>query len=880
MTTPEISPNDTTAQVRIEAHADDNARVYAAGRDQYILHEQAPAPITALRTVPRDVAAFTGRHAEVDQLLAAAQPAEVVAIYTVDGMAGVGKTALVVHAARQLIDRFPDGQLFLRLHAHTPGQRPADPAEALAALLISIGIDPRHIPEGLDARAGLWRDRLTDKRMLLVLDDAADHAQVEPLLPGAEGCLVLVTSRRRIAALDGATPLPLDTLPAEDAALLFTRLAHRTPASAEGSAVADIVRLCGYLPLAIALLAGRFAHHPHWNLAEYAQEFTETQDRLGELVVGDRAVAAAFEVSYRALPPQRKRLFRYLGLHPGPETDVYATAALANIPLAQAHQELEALYDDHLIDSPTTGRYHLHDLLRTYAHTLADQDPADDHDAARGRLLNYYQHTTETADRHLAEAPLPATPSVDAAPAAAPTLATYEQALAWMRIENANLIACTHHVANTAQHLRAIRLTAALASFLYLQGPWDGAITLHQAAVTIARHIGDRLAEAGALLVLSRLRYRTEDYQAAAELAQQALDLYRTLGNHLGQASALRDLGQARGTAGDYQAGAGFAQQALDLYRTLGNRLGEAGALRVLGQVRNMTGDYRAAADFAQQALDLYRTLGNRLGEANVLWDLGWVRNMTGDYWAAVDLEKRALDLYRSLGNRLGEANAQQVLGWVRCATGDYPAAADLLQQATSLYRTLGNQHGEAHALHELSRVRIRTGDLSVAADFAQQALNLYRTLGNHHGEANALQELGRVRTKTGDYPVASDLLQQSLVLFREVGDVQGEAEALNSTGTLLAESTGPEEALSVYGEALHLARQVQSPLDEARALEGAARCHARTGAHHAALADLRQAVSIYDRIGAAEASTATDYLAQLQTDYPEEAAAQESRDQ
>ncbi|MFF7187921.1 NB-ARC domain-containing protein, partial [Streptomyces sp. NPDC008222] len=496
MTTPASRGEDATAQVRIEMHADGNAQGYVAGRDQYVIQEApaAPAPVTALRTLPRDVAAFTGRQAEVDQILAATQPSRVVAIHTIDGMPGVGKTALAVHAAHQLTSRYPDGQMFLRLNAHTAGHNPADPADALAALLLSLGIDPPSIPDGLDARAGLWRDRLTGRRMLLVLDDAASHAQVEPLLPGSEGCLVLVTSRHRLTALDGATPLPLDTLSSADAALLFTRLAHRTPTTtASSEALARIVELCGFLPLAIALLAGRFAHHPHWNLTDYADEFAAAQDQLGELATGDRAVKAAFDMSYRALPPERQRLFRYLGLHPGPDTDAYATAALADIPLSKARCELEALYEDHLIHSPAVGRYRLHDLLRAYARTLTTgHDPADVREAAARRLLDYYQHAVETADRHLTDSSRPTAPVPSTAPAA-PSVATHQQALTWTRTEHPNLTACIHQAHATAQHSHAIRLTAALAAYLRQQGPWHEAMSLHETAATTAHRTGDRL---------------------------------------------------------------------------------------------------------------------------------------------------------------------------------------------------------------------------------------------------------------------------------------------------------------------------------------------------------------------------------------------------
>ncbi|MGV9855681.1 ATP-binding protein [Streptomyces sp. NPDC003442] len=864
-----------------------------------------PAPAALHSTLPRDIAAFTGREGELHRLLRAAEAgrAPVISIHTVDGMAGVGKTALVTHAAHQLAKRYPDGHRFVDLHAHTAGQPPADPADVLATLLISIGISPQNLPDSLEERAALWRDRLAGSRMLLILDNAASPGQVEPLLPASQECLVLVTSRRRLIALDGAEPLPLDTLPPDQAAHLFTRLARRTPTDTEHSAVTEAVRLCGHLPLAITLLAGRLAHHPAWDLTTFTDEFATTQDRLGELEASDRAVAAAFDLSYQDLPPHLQHLFRHLGLHPGPDIDPYATAALTNVSLAQARRHLETLYTDHLIDEPTPRRYRLHDLLREYAHTLTTHDPTTTRTQATQRLLNYYTHTAQTADHHLNDTPRTHTHAT-AAPDAAPDLVTREQALAWMRTEHPNLIACAHHTTDNPQPTHLIALAHAMAAYLSQQGPWYQALTLHQGAAKAAHHANNHHGEADALRDLGQVQRLTGDYAGAGELAGQALDLYRTLGARLGEASALWDLGRVQEVTGDY-AGAGeligqaldlyrtlgncggeanalwdlgrvrqltgdlveageLIGQALDLYRTLGNRLGEAQALRELGRVRQLTSDYAGAGELIGQALDLYRTLGNRLGEANALRNLGRVQEVTGDYAGAGELIGQALDLYRTLGNRGGEANALRDLGRVRQLTGDLMEAGELIGQALDLYRTLGNRLGEANALWNLGRVRQLTGDLMEAGELIGQALDLYRTLGARLGEANALQDLGLLQIELRDFAMAADLLARSRALFAEVGDAQGEAEALNSTGSLLTRSGESQQALDTYQQALLLARQVRSPLDEAHALEGVARCQAHTDTQ-AAIISLRKAVTIYQRISAAETATATDYLTQLE---------------
>ncbi|MFD5384177.1 ATP-binding protein, partial [Streptomyces sp. NPDC127074] len=466
-----------------------------------------PAPAALHSTLPRDIAAFTGRDSELHRLLRAAEDghAPVISIHTVDGMAGVGKTALVTHAAHQLAARYPDGHRFVDLHAHTAGQPPADPSDVLATLLISIGISPQNLPDTLEERAAMWRDRLAGSKMLLILDNAAGPDQVEPLLPASQECLVLVTSRRRLIALDGAEPLPLDTLPPDQAARLFTRLARRTPTDTDHTAVAEAVRLCGHLPLAITLLAGRLAHHPAWDLTTFTDEFATAQDRLSELETSNRAVAAAFDLSYQDLPPHLQHLFRHLGLHPGPDIDPYATAALTNVPLAQARRHLESLYADHLIEEPTPRRYRLHDLLSEYAHTLTTHDRADTRAQATQRLLNYYTHTAQTADHHLSATPRSHTHPTPA-PDTSPELATREHALAWMRTEYPNLLACAHHTTNHTHPTSLIPLAHAMATYAEQQGPWDQALTLHHIAANTAHHTNNRLGEANALWDLGRVR--------------------------------------------------------------------------------------------------------------------------------------------------------------------------------------------------------------------------------------------------------------------------------------------------------------------------------------------------------------------------------------
>jgi DNA-binding SARP family transcriptional activator len=792
--------------------------------EQAVLRQEVPPLRTvpggvaaATRTLPRDLASFTGREQELGALVAAAAGAGgVVGIHAIGGMAGVGKTAFAVHAAHRLAERFPAGQIFLPLHGHSPGQQPVDPADALASLLLTAGVPAAQIPSGLQERMALWRDRLAEKQLLLILDDAASSDQVRPLLPGAGRSLVLVTSRRRLSALDDAATISLDTLPPGEAAALLVRLAGRAGLRPADPPVGEITRLCGYLPLAIGMVARQLHHHPAWTPAGRAAELAAAADRLELMATENVSVAAAFDLSYANLTSDQQRLFRRLGLHPGPDIDGYAAAALDGTGMAAARRGLEVLYDRYLLTEPAPGRYRMHDLIRAHARALAEWDePEGDRDQATARLLDYYQHTAARADTLIARQARPGpAPADGAVPAAVPPLADREQALAWARAERASLLACLDQATATGQHAQIITLTADLAGLLRSDGPWAEAITRHTTAVQAAQHLGDRLGLAGALTDLGAVRLLTDEYPAAARALEQALGIYRDLGDRVGQANALLSLGGVRRMTGDYPAAARALKQALGICRAVGDRVGQANALNNLGDVRRMTGDYPAAAPAQEQALGIYRDLGDRAGQANALLSLGDVRRATGQYPAAARALEQALGIYRDLGDRVGQANALLSLGDVRRATGQYPAAAQALEQALAICRALGSRLGQANALYYLGDIWLATGQYPAAAQALAQALGIYRDLGDRGAEATALNEIGML------HRVGSDLTQ----------------------------------AEGCHQQALELARAIGSSWDEAHALAGLGRCALAAGHADKATDRLRQALEIFQRTGAAEA--------------------------
>jgi tetratricopeptide (TPR) repeat protein/transcriptional regulator with XRE-family HTH domain len=739
-------------------------------------HAEAQRVFTAAatRALPRDIAAFTGRQAELAQLMGALATAPtgsgVVGIHAIDGMAGIGKTTFAVHVAHRLTGAFPDGQFFLPLHAHTPGQRPVDPADALASLLLTAGLAGPQVPPGLEARAARWRDQVAGKKILLLLDDAASHDQVRPLLPGTAGSLVLVTSRRRLAALEDATVISLDTLPPVEAAALLARLAARPGLRATDPAVEAITRLCGYLPLAIGMIASQLRHHPAWSTFELAAELAVAKDRLALMRAEDVSVAIAFDLSYQDLPDDQQRLFRRLGLHPGPDIDAYAAAALDGTTLGAARRGLEGLYDQHLLTEPVPGRYRLHDLLREHARALAAQDDPAESDEAAGRLLDYYLHTALAAGRHFAGQPAARRPPPGRSPAQAPGVSTPGQAVAWLDAERANLHAVADYAADRGRSLHAVAIPAAMSGFLTARGYHDQSAALHQGALAAARQAGDRLGEADTLGELGVLQGEMGDYPAAAATLAQAVALYGDAGELPGQAHALNQLGFVRLVTGDYPAATADHEQALALAHSTGDRLAEAAALIHLGLVQQLTADYPAATASLRRALPLCRDLGNLQGQAYAINFLGVVQQETGDYPAAAASQQQALALFRDLGNLEGQANALNCLGVVQQETGDYPAAAASQQQALAEFGDLGNRLGQAEALNRLGELSSRTSAIGQARDQHTRALAMARDLGAPLEEARALEGIGNGHLLDGNLGQAAVYLRQALAIYERIG--------------------------------------------------------------------------------------------------------------
>ena len=747
-------------------------------------------------SLPPDTSAFTGRGAELNRLTGvltdAAGAGGAPTILTIDGMPGVGKTTLAVRAAHLLGPRFPDRQLFIDLQGHTPGQDPLTPEAALAGLLTAAGVDARALPVDLQGRTALWRDLMAGQQILLVLDNAACSSQVVPLLPGTDSCMVLVTSRRHLGDLPGAAaPVLLQALSPEEAREMFVRVALRAAAD-PAAAVAKLVRLAGFLPLAISLLARVYARHPSWTLADLT---AETQASMLTLAAEKDSVIAAFEVSYQDLPPGQQEFFRRLGLHLGTTIDAYAAAALAGTGLREAAGQLDSLHGEGLLTETSYRRYGMHDLIRRYARDRAASDPAPDRERALERLLDYYQYTAALAEVQLASqtsaSPAPA-PRI--APVAAPALAEGTQALAWVRAERANLLACLDHATETGQHARAIALTAAMASLLRQDGPWTDAILRHAAAEQAARRLGDRRGEARALSNRGAIQRQTGNYRGAALALEAALGISRDLNDRPVQAHALSNLGAVLWLTGDYPGAARALEEALAISRDIGDRCRQADALDDLGVVRRLTGDYCGAARALEEALAISRDIGDRCRQADALDDLGVVRRLTGDYCGAAQALEEALAISRDIGDRLLQANALTYLGALQCQIGNHSSAVGLLEEALDIYRDIGNRRGEAELLNEAGTLHRVRGDPDRARARHLQALDLAHEIASPWDEAHALAGLGRCALVVGHTADAGVDLRKAYEMFKRIGaaDANGiitELKNLSGGGSGLRQS-------------------------------------------------------------------------------------------
>jgi DNA-binding SARP family transcriptional activator len=644
------------------------------------------------RQLPAAVAGFAGRAGPLKVLSgladeAVAEPGMVL-ISAVGGMAGVGKTTLAVHWAHQQAAKFPDGQLYADLRGFDQSGVPAAPAEVIRGFLDALGVTAGGIPAAPEAQAGLYRTLLAGRRVLIVLDNARDAAQVRPLLPGSGSCMVVVTSRSPLtplAAAYGAHLIRLEVLTDGEAAELMAARLGAARVAAEQETADELVALCGRLPLALAITAARAKARPELSLAVFAAELRDARQRLDALDAGDPAssLRAVFTWSCRELSGQAADLFQLLAIHPGPDISLPAAASLAGRPAGAAMRELAAL---DLVTEHRRGRYVLHDLVRAYAAEQARATiPASQRQAATFRALDHYLHTARDADAKLNPQDHPLTLSLPQDKTAPESFRSRQQATAWFDAEYQVLLAVTALAASSGFDAHAWQLPATFVRYLDQQGHWRDWGDVQRTALAAAQRLGDRNAQARVLRAAGALSLRLSSSEQANDHFRQALDLYRGLDDQVGQARVHGDLAMTFAIQDRYREALAHSERALNLARSVGHPHVHATMLNKVGWHAAHLGDYRRAQACCQQALDLLRDLDDRYTEASVWDSLGYVHHHLRHHARSISCYHHAVGLFREVGSRFDLADALSSLGDACHAAGQPATARDAWQQALAI---------------------------------------------------------------------------------------------------------------------------------------------------------------------------------------------------
>ncbi|WP_328327724.1 MULTISPECIES: AfsR/SARP family transcriptional regulator [unclassified Streptomyces] len=697
--------------------------------------ESAPASPTAVRPaqLPATVPDFTGRTAFVRELSDRLGTAEgsVMAVSALAGIGGVGKTTLAVHVAHAARSHFPDGQLYIDLQG--AGSRAAEPETVLGAFLRALGTADSAIPESLDERAALYRTALDGRRVLVLLDNARDAAQIRPLLPGTAGSAALVTSRARMVDLAGAHLVDLDVMSPEEALQLFTKIVGEERVGSERQASLDVVAACGFLPLAIRIAASRLAARRTWTVSVLAAKLADERRRLDELQAGDLAVKATFELGYGQLEPQQARAFRLLGLAEGPDLSLAAAAAVLNVPAREAEDLLESLVDTSLLESAAPGRYRYHDLVRLYARSCAERDeqPPVERELALSRLLDFY---LATAARVYA-IERPGDRLVDHLE---PT--TYEglaftdrhDAQDWLYAEAMSLLACVRQSAAATGTLRR-------------------AVDLLWAALD--------LAESGA---------NSKEYSYAAGLLRDAA---RAARDEHAEGRAAITLTYVHHVAGRFDQAGQDAEEADRIAVRTGDRLSACWAANLRGILEFYQGhfDVGTAQAHLSRAVEGFRDCEDMAGEASALCNLSRLHLVTGDVDKAVALSRQGTEMYDRMGHALKGANGRYALGLALTKSGELTAAADRLREALEVFRDSRQRLWEGMALFRLAEVDIAADRCAQAAAGAEMALTVLRGIGGEWRRGNVLTVLGRALNGIGQSGRARVCWLEALAIYEEL---------------------------------------------------------------------------------------------------------------
>ncbi|MFI7220989.1 AfsR/SARP family transcriptional regulator [Micromonospora maritima] len=725
----------------------------------------------AANWLPRSTADFVGREDVLRRLLESIRrrSGQRAVVQVIDGMAGCGKTTLAVRLAELLRREHPDGQLFVDLRGHGEAD-PLEPSMVLSTLLRQLGVPAGRVPTDVEDRADLWRRELAQRRVVLVLDNAAGSEQVLPLLPGAAGSVVLVTARSRLFATELGVPESLEVLSRSEAVRLLASTAGVDRVEAEPAAADEVVRSCGHLPLAIRLAGARLAHRPSWRVADLASRLTDERDRINQLAVGDQTLAGAFATSYEPLGERSRRMFRMLALHPGDDLSGPMAAALADLPLPETLAILDDLVDRHLLEEKASGRYRLHDLVREYAAELSRQvDDPSVRLAAVDRLLDLCLHATLSVAVRL-EPRLDGDALVTDPPSRPDLLAAIGPDVDWLERERTTLTALVACAAEIGRDGFAWRLARALWRFCYIRTYFDDILSTHRHGLRAARRLGDREAAAQMQNYLASAYVRTGNYREATRLVESSVETYQDMHD--------------QGTAARYRAN--------------------------LGVVYWLTGQLDAAV---QLGAELRREvlLHGHVWIDLVLPNHGIALAAIGRYAEALELHRLHLFLARTKGDQFQLLNALGHVGMVRARMGDHEPAIRIMEASLRLRDRTGHRYGEPELRVDLGVALRETHRLDEARRQHETALRLAFDNGERHAQCAALNELGTTAEAQGDPTEAIRLHEQALKLATRIAHPQEQGRALARLGSLMLDKD-PDEARRLWRRALAIFERTGGP--------------------------------------------------------------------
>jgi len=755
-----------------------------------------PAPsLVSVNTLPAPPSHFAGRGAELHLLRrAVTDGGDRLLVHAVTGMPGIGKTALALRFAYEQAELFPDAQLYIDLQGHSVGEQSLEPGTALSRLLRMIGVAPNPSPATTAEWTEVWRAELARRRAVVVLDNAGSSHQVRPLIPGASPSLVLLTSRRRLLDLEQVDELLLEGLPDQDALRLFTAVVGPRRIQAEPEAVAELILLCGQLPLAVRLVAAQLRAHPSWSVAAMMEAVRAERRLLQRLHLGrDVSVRTAFTLSYLQLDDADKALSRRLSLHPTTEFGAHAAAATADVSLPIARSILDRLNNDNLVQEVGWDRYRLHDLMREYLRERAVAEETEhQYRQTVVRSLDYYLHCALAARAAM----LPFRPINDPVgnpPPTAPRLDNAHAAGAWFATEHANLVACAFSAEEYGLPGHAWRIPRAISHYLGLVSEVKDAARVLELGLAAAAAEGDRAGLAAIRTSTGELNYARGQVKAAVADFEIAADSVRQLGDRIALADLDNRIGRAWNVLGRRNDALSRHEQALNTFVELDDHYGQAESCYHLGAVLRGFGSYEAALERQGKAVGIYRELGYKFGEARSIEAIGIVHRLKSDYRAAVKFFDIALSIFQSYGDRRWVAHTWNNMASSLLLLGEVEQAKERVGDALATFRAVGNRMGEADALVVSGRVHRTMGQYHRSGADLRASLDLAIELGTPGGQANASLELAKTLSLTGETEEAIAACERSLSIYRDLDSARGVAISLLEMARCLHVAGHPE---------------------------------------------------------------------------------------